>query len=114
MSKIEQYLRVSPNEYVEEQFYDKDNAWKNRYKHRAQLEHEGIKPDQDLFSDLDLCQLDKESLTLYEVNYNCDAIQYSNIAKVVAKIKPVELTDPDLLDDEEANDENEEFVEYDS
>ncbi len=52
MSKIEQYLCVSPNEYVEEQYYDKYNAWENRYKHRALLELEGILPEQDLFRDL--------------------------------------------------------------
>lgn len=81
MEEIEQHLSVSPNDYVEEQFYDEKHAWKNRYKHRAQLEREGRKPEFELSADL--YELDENSLTIFEIDHN-DDIQYSNADKIEA------------------------------
>jgi hypothetical protein len=37
-AEIEKNFNTNPNDYVDEHFLDKKNAWKNRYQHRSHLE----------------------------------------------------------------------------
>jgi predicted phosphodiesterase len=88
MDEIENFLNTNPNDYVEEQFFDKKNAWKNRYLHRSQMERDKAKledDDQSTHPD-DLLKLHENSVAVYRT-YNDYGIVYGNVDKIEDKNK---------------------------
>lgn len=73
------------SDYLEEQFYDKNNAWRNRYKHRSELDRQGRKKElqYDVPEIRYITRMTEKLIAVYTMDTEDAAnVKYSNLSQI--------------------------------